>query len=70
MEETLQSIQRLFSRVVGIAHYEAALRARAHLVFAERGPDFARLDGPAYLRRPARIGLRPRQKTGPMETVL
>ena len=50
--------------------YEAALRARAHLVFAERGPDFARLEGPAYLRRPARIGLRPRQKTGHLETAL
>ena len=56
MEQTLQSIQRFFNRMVGIAHYEAALREHARLVFAKRTPDFSRFDCPAYLRRPARIG--------------
>ncbi len=56
MEQTLQSIRRLFDRVVGIAHYENAVREEARRIFAEHGPDFACLEGPAYLRSQARIG--------------
>ncbi len=54
--QTLQTIRNLFDRVVGIAHYENAVREQARRIFAERGPDFACIEGPAYLRRPARIG--------------
>ena len=56
LEQTLQSIQQIINRLVGIAQYEAALRKRARFVFANRSPNFSRLDYPAYLRRPARIG--------------
>ena len=56
MEQTLRTIRRLFDRVVGIAHYESAVREEARRIFAEHSPDFAFLEGPAYLRRPARIG--------------
>ena len=58
MEQTLQAIQRIINRLVGIAQHEAALRKRARFVFANRSPDFSRLDHPAYLRRPARIDQR------------
>lgn len=61
MTQTLQSIQRLINRMIGIARYEAALREHARVVFGKRRPDFARFDGPAYLRRSARIGQRHRQ---------
>ena len=70
MEMTLQSLQRLFDRLVGVAHYEAALRAHAQVVFAERNFDFARLDGPAYLRRQARIGKQCRQTIERMQPLL
>ena len=56
MEQPLQSIRRLFDRVVGIAHYETSVRKQARRIFAEHGPDFACLEGPAYLRRRARFG--------------
>lgn len=49
LEQTLQSIQRLFNRVVGVAHYEAEWRERARFV------------GLAYLRCSARIGQHRRQ---------
>ncbi len=55
MGQTLQLIQRIINRLVGIARYEAALRRRARLVFANPSTDFSRFDYPAYLRRPARI---------------
>jgi len=55
LQQTMQSIQRLFDRVIGIAHYESALREQAHQIFSAGGPDFSRLEPPAYWRRSARI---------------
>ena len=70
MEQTLQSIQRLFNRVVGVAHDASAVREQARRIFAEHGHDFSQFEGPAYLRRHARNSEHSLQKTDHSERPL
>jgi hypothetical protein len=52
----MQHLQSLFSRLSGIATYEAERLARAQAIFADAERRYGRFDSPAYLRRQARIG--------------
>ena len=47
----MQRIQSLFSRLAGIANFEAERLALAHAIFAEADRRFGELETPAYLRR-------------------
>ena len=51
----MQHLQSLFSRLAGIATYEADRLAQAHAIFADADRRFGEFDSPAYLRRKARI---------------
>ena len=51
----MNTLQRLFDRLVGIAHYEAALRDRARQVFDAPAINLVSLETPACWRRQARI---------------
>ena len=53
----MQHIQSLFSRLVGIATFEADRVAQAHAIFADAERRFGEFDSPAYLRRKARISV-------------
>ena len=52
----IQHLQSLFSRLAGIATFEADRLAQAHAIFADSDRRFGELDRPAYLRRKARVG--------------
>lgn len=51
----MQHLQSLFSRLSGIAIYEAERLARAKAIFADAEQRYGRFDSPAYLRRRARV---------------
>ena len=51
----MQHLQSLFSRLAGIATFEADRQAQAHAIFADADLRFGELDSPAYLRRKARV---------------
>jgi len=53
----MQRIQSLFSRLAGVANFEAARLALAHAIFVESDHRFRELETPAYLRRGARVTL-------------
>jgi len=53
----MQHIQSLFSRLAGIATFEADRLARAQAIFADAERRFGELDSPAYLRRKARVSV-------------
>lgn len=52
---TMNTLQELFDRLLGIAHYQAAQRHKAHQVFCTPTLDLIPLEKPACWRRPARI---------------
>jgi hypothetical protein len=51
----MNTLQGLFDRLLGIAHYQAALRQKAHQVFCTPTLNLVPLEKPACWRRPARI---------------
>ena len=51
----MNTLQELFDRLLGIAHYQAALRHKAHQVFCTPTLNLIPLEKPACWRRPARI---------------
>lgn len=51
----MQNLQSLFSRLVGIATFEADRLARAHAIFADAERRFGEFDSPTYLRRRAKL---------------
>jgi hypothetical protein len=51
----MNTLQGLFDRLLGIAHYQAALRHKAHQVFCIPTLNLVPLEKPACWRRPARI---------------
>ena len=51
----MQHLQSLFSRLAGIATFEAERLARAHAIFAEADQRFGEFETPAYLRRQPRV---------------
>ena len=53
----IQHLQSLFSRLAGIATFEADRLARAHAIFADAERRFGYLETPAYLRRRTRVRL-------------
>jgi hypothetical protein len=52
----MQHLQSLFSRLAGIATYEAERLARAQAIFTDAEQRYGRFDSPAYLRRRTRVG--------------
>lgn len=56
----MNTLQRLFDRLAGIAHYEAALRDKAHQVFCSPTRNLGLLERPACWRRQALIRARHR----------
>lgn len=53
----MQRIQSLFSRLAGIATFEAERLARAQAIFADADRRYGRFDSPAYLRRRTRVAV-------------
>lgn len=51
----MQHIQSLFSRLAGIATFEAERLAQARAIFADAERRFGKFDSPAYLRRRAKV---------------
>jgi hypothetical protein len=51
----MQRIQSLFSRLAGIATYEAERLAQARAIFDDADRHFGEFDSPAYLRRRAKV---------------
>jgi hypothetical protein len=51
----MHHLQYLFSRLAGIATFEADRLAQAHAIFADAERRFGAFDSPAYLRRRPRV---------------
>jgi hypothetical protein len=51
----MNTLQRFFDRLVGIARYEAGLRHKANQVFCAPALDFIPFESPACWRRQSRI---------------
>ncbi len=51
----MHHVQSIFSRLAGIATFEADRLARAHAIFADAERRFGEFDSPAYLRRRPRV---------------
>jgi len=58
----IDTLQRRFDRLVGIAHCEAALCRRAQQIFCAPTRNLGPLERPACWRRPARIQARRRSR--------
>lgn len=53
----MQHLPSLFSRLAGIATFEADRLARTNAIFADAERRFGELYSPAYLRRKARVSI-------------
>jgi hypothetical protein len=51
----MHHLQSFFSRLAGIATFEADRLAQAHAIFADADRRFGELDSPAYLRRKSKV---------------
>ena len=51
----MHHLQSLFSRLAGIATFEADRLARAHAIFADAERRFGEFETPTYLRRQIQI---------------
>ncbi|MCE1239413.1 MAG: hypothetical protein LWW83_05765 [Azonexaceae bacterium] len=49
----MKQLQKWFDRLAGVSEEEQKRLARAHAIFAQRGPDLAALSTPACWRRRA-----------------
>jgi len=58
--ETMNTLQQLFDRLAGIAHYETAIRVKAQKIYSAPTINLTPLERPACWRRPARIQTRRR----------
>lgn len=54
----MNTFQRLFDRLVGIADTDTALHQQEHQVFCERSQDLSLLERPACWRRTAMVRTR------------
>lgn len=59
-DNTMNTLQRLFDRLIGLATYENELRDKAYQVYCTPAQDLLSLEKPACWRRPTRVQLRRR----------